>query len=257
MGAGGMIDLYIITGTSRGLGAALAEQVLAPTTKLLAIARGIHPGLEAAARQRGASLEQWAIDLADAPAAARRLSGWLEQQPRERVGSATLINNAPVVASPGSVEVADDDELSRVLRIDIEAPILLTAAFLRATRGWPAARRVLQVSSGAGRRAFGGSSSYCAAKAALDHFARAVALDELRQGAHGARIVSLAPGVIDTQMQTQMRATDPAVFSERQFFVDMHQRGELATPQAAAARMLAYLARDDFGSQPVADVRDP
>ena len=70
------------------------------------------------------------------------------------------------------------------------------------------------------------------------------------------RIVSLAPGVIDTPMQTLLRDADPAVFSERQFFVDLHRRGELASPRQAAARVLAYLAREDFGSQPVADVRD-
>jgi benzil reductase ((S)-benzoin forming) len=246
---GASLDLYIVTGSSRGLGAALAEQVLSPATRLLAMARTAHPGLAAQAQRRQAGIEQIQVDLGDATPAARQLQRWLGQHGPQQVRSVTLINNAALLAPPGPVELASDQDLARVLRVDVEAPLILTA-------GWPGLRRVLLVSSGAGRRAFAGSASYCAAKAALDHFARAVALDEQRHGAQAARIVSLAPGVIDTDMQTLMRATDPSVFSERQFFVDLHQRGELATPQAAAARVLAYLAREDFGTQPVADVRD-
>lgn len=255
-GTGQLLDLYVLTGTSRGLGAALAGQVLGTAASLLAMARHANPWLAAEALRRGARLQQCEIDLADATAAARELRQWLCRQDRDRVRSATLINNAAALARPGPVEIADDAELSQVLRVDIEAPILLTSAFLGATRGWPGARRVLHISSGAGRRPLAGSSSYCAAKAALDHFARAVALDEQRHGPAGARIVSLAPGVIDTDMQATLREADPEVFGERPFFVDLHERGQLLTAQAAATRVLAYLAREDFGSQPVADVRD-
>jgi benzil reductase ((S)-benzoin forming) len=251
---GDPIQLYVITGTSRGLGAALAEQVLAPDALLLAISRGTNPGLAAACAGRGGRLEQWQLDLADPPAASRRLQRWLEQQPAGSVRTATLINNAGALAPAGPVDAVDDALLSSVLRVDLEAPILLCAAFLRATRAWPARRRVLNISSGAGRNAYAGWAIYCAAKAALDHFSRAAALDEeLRD--NGARIVSIAPGVIDTAMQAQLRASDPSGFPDRQRFVDMHQRGELASPPAAAARVLAYLNRADFGSQPVVDSR--
>jgi len=131
----------------------------------------------------------------------------------------------------------------------------LTAAFLRATAGWATDRRVLNISSGAGRNAFAGWSTYCAAKAGLDHFSRATALDEARRP-NGAKIVSLAPGVIDTAMQAQLRATDAAGFPDKQRFLDLHAKSQLATPEAAADRVLAYLARADFGHNPVADVRD-
>jgi len=252
-----MLELYIITGSSRGLGAAMAEQVLAPGVRLLGMARGIHPGLEAKAAARQAQVEQFAIDLEQAPLAAQRLQQWLEAQPAERVGRATLVNNAAVLAASGPLELSDSGQISRVIRVGTEAPILLTAAFLRVTRHWRAARRVLMISSGAGRHAMVGAASYCASKAALDHFARAVALDEARLGIAGAQIVSLAPGVIDTDMQTELRRTDPEVFANRQFFVDLHERGQLLSPSDAATRVLAYLDRQDFGSQPVADVRQP
>jgi NAD(P)-dependent dehydrogenase (short-subunit alcohol dehydrogenase family) len=89
----------------------------------------------------------------------------------------------------------------------------------------------------------------------MDHFSRAVALEEASLP-NGARVVSLAPGVIDTDMQVQLRAADPAKFPDRGRFTRLQSEGLLATPAEAAARVLAYLARDDFGSKPVADVRD-
>jgi benzil reductase ((S)-benzoin forming) len=101
-----------------------------------------------------------------------------------------------------------------------------------------------------------GAATYCATKAALDHFARALALDEALHS-NGARIVSLAPGIIDTDMQVQLRSSDPARFSERERFAQFHLDGLPDSPAAAANKVLGYLARADFGSNPVADVRDP
>jgi benzil reductase ((S)-benzoin forming) len=114
---------------------------------------------------------------------------------------------------------------------------------------------VLLVSSGLGRNAMAGSASYCAAKAGLDHLARAVALEEAAKSS-GAHIVSLAPGVIDTDMQMQLRSADTR-FSHCERFATMKSTGQLDSPAQAAGKVLAYLARADFGSKPVADVRDP
>ena len=114
---------------------------------------------------------------------------------------------------------------------------------------------MLLISSGLGRFALPGSASYCAAKAGMDHLARAVALEEAEKP-NGARIVSLAPGVIDTDMQVQLRGADPQLFSARQRFLDMQSSGQLLSPLDAARRVLAYLAREDFGANPVADTRE-
>jgi NAD(P)-dependent dehydrogenase (short-subunit alcohol dehydrogenase family) len=138
--------------------------------------------------------------------------------------------------------------------VGLEAPLLLTAAFLRATANWQAPRKVLLISSGLGRRPMAGSVSYCAAKAGMDHMARALALEEEARP-NGARVVSLAPGVIDTDMQIQLRAADPLLFPERERFVGLKTGGQLDSPAQAAAKVLRVLDRADFGTEPVADVR--
>ena len=180
---------------------------------------------------------------------------WLQVQDAALLASASLINNAALVGRIGPLDPADLADIARTLRVDLEAPMLLTAVFLTATRHWDMPKKILNISSGLGRRAMAGSALYCAAKAGMDHYSRCVALDEARQP-RPVRIVSLAPGVIDTDMQSDLRAADPGNFPERANFVQLKDKGMLTSPTDAAQRVLAYLARADFGTQPVADVRD-
>ena len=251
--------LTVLTGASRGMGAAMAEQLLQPGRALLCISRREHPLLAVQAAAAGTTLTQWTLDLAEPVPAAARLEAWLQAFDGETFDSATLINNAAALTRIGPLEVADAAELSCALRVGLEAPLLLTAAFLGATQAWRARRvgqcKVLNISSGLGRFAMASQASYCAVKAGLDHFSRSVALDQAA-AKHPVRIVSLAPGVIDTDMQVQLRSGDPASFPDHARFMQLKAAGQLDTPAAAAAKVLAFLERADFGDKPVADVRD-
>jgi NAD(P)-dependent dehydrogenase (short-subunit alcohol dehydrogenase family) len=247
--------LFILTGGSRGMGLSMARQLLVPGHTLLCISRTESPALAQHARQADACLLQWCHDLADSSAPGTRLEGWLREQGGTDWHSATLINNAGVIARIGPLSQADPADLAHALRVGLEAPMLLTSAFLRATEGWKAERRVLNISSGLGRRPMASQAAYCAAKAGMDHFSRCVALEEaLKTG--GAKICSLAPGVIDTSMQLQLRSAPQDAFPDRDSFARLKTGGQLTEPGEAARRVLAWLARPDFGAQPVADVRD-
>ncbi|MGQ9725459.1 MAG: SDR family NAD(P)-dependent oxidoreductase [Tepidimonas sp.] len=252
--------LTILTGASRGLGRAMAEQLLGPQRLLLTIERRPDPALAALAAQRGAQLEQWSQDLSEPLEAAQRLAHWLGELSPAAIASATLINNAAVLPHIGPLQSCPADELSRAVRVGLEAAMHLTATFLRtsdrwvAEYGWDGPRRVLNISSGLGRYPMAGQAAYCAVKAGLDHFSRCTALDEARRP-NGARIVSLAPGVIDTDMQEQMRAGDPAGFPDKGRFLQLHAQGLLTPAHEAARRVLAWLDRPDFGDPCVADVR--
>ena len=249
-----MTELVILTGASRGMGLAMAEQLLRPNLTLVTIERKPAPGLPAQAAAAGTTLVQLAFDLAHGQAAAAALAAWLQGQEPAAFSSATLINNAGIVGRVGPVDEDSAESVAAVMRVDLEAPMLLTQTFLARTATWTGLRRVLNVSSGAGRRAIAGWAAYCAAKAGLDQFSRVVGLDEARKP-NGAKIVSLAPGVIDTGMQEHLRSADASGFPDLARFVDLKNSGQLTSPADAAARMLAFLARDDFGSEPIADVR--
>ena len=247
-------ELTILTGASRGMGLAMAQQLLTPTALLLCISRQTNTALAEQAQHVGATLLQWPLNLAEGAVAAARLREWLAQQNPATLASATLINNAGVI--PALVPLSDSEpaELAQALRVGLEAPMQLTAAFLGATRSWALPRKVLNISSGLGRRAMASQAAYCAAKAGMDHFTRCVALDEALQ-ANGAKVCSLAPGVIDTDMQLQLRSADATQFPDLGSFAGLHSQGQLTSPEDAARRVLAYLARENFGKDAVGDVR--
>lgn len=247
--------LTVLTGASRGMGLAMARQLLAAGHDLLCISRKTNDALQAEAQRLGRRCEQWPQDLARGDVPAGRLDTWLLAQDIGNLATVTLINNAGLIPRIAPLDEIPMAELKDALRVDLEAPMLLTSVFLHATANWKARRRVLNISSGLGRRAMASQALYCAAKAGMDHFTRCVALEQ-EKAANGARVVSLAPGVIDTDMQVQLRGADPARFPDRGNFVGLKEKGVLASPEEAAARVLAYLDRPDFGSNPVADVRD-
>ena len=247
--------LYIVTGSSRGLGAALVAQLLQPGHVLLGIARRSNASLQAQADTAAVPLTQWTADLADPQPVAERLAAWLAGFDGQAMTSATLINNAGVLGLPATLGQVPLATLSLAMRAGLEAPLLLSAAFLAATNGWAGARRVLNISSGLGRHAMAGSAAYCAAKAGMDHFSRAVALEEAARP-NGARIVSMAPGVIDTDMQAELRGADAAAFPEQARFAALHAQGQLSSADDCARALLARLVRADFGQNAIADIRD-
>jgi NAD(P)-dependent dehydrogenase (short-subunit alcohol dehydrogenase family) len=247
--------LFILTGASRGMGLAMAGQLLSPENHVLCLARHPAHSLEIGALQKKATLEQWALDLSQPEPAARRLTSWLNSLDPENFLSVTLINNAGVIPTIAPLSASDPAELAFAMRVNLEAPMLLTAAFLQATQAWTLPRKVLNISSGLGRRAMASQAAYCAAKAGMDHFTRCVALDEARL-ANGAKVCSLAPGVIDTDMQVQLRSADAVRFPDQAGFAQLKSAGQLSAASDAARRVLTWLARPDFGQQTVADVRD-
>ncbi len=249
-----MTHLTILTGASRGLGAAMAEQLLQPHNHVLCISRSSRAELAALAQARGATLEQWTMDLADSAPVVQRLQTWLKQFDTQPPETATLINNAGVISALVPLRQAQAADLANALRVGLEAPMLLSAAFLAGTAHWPTQRKILNISSGLGRRPMASSAAYCAAKAGMDLMTRCMALEEALQP-NGAKVCSLAPGVIDTDMQVQLRQANPNHFPDLAAFDALHRQGQLSGAQECAQRVLNYLARADFGAEPIGDVR--
>ncbi|MCM2573291.1 SDR family oxidoreductase [Achromobacter xylosoxidans] len=245
--------IAILTGASRGIGAAMARGLAKPGTRLITLARREDPELAAYARSQDAQLEQLSVDLSDlaaAEAAARRICDTLPRDARRYL----LINNAGTVHPvSGTDALIDGPAIAAAFNLNVTAVMLLTARFLAAVEDLKADRRVLNISSGAGRNPNAGWGVYCATKAALDMYSRVV---KQEQGEGGARVVSLAPGIVDTDMQAAIRSSDPKSFPALAKFQDFHASGKLSSPANVASRILAYLDRDDFGTTEIDDIRN-
>ena len=233
------MNLYVVTGATRGLGAALAAR----------IAR--EPDCELLTLGRGASTIN--VDFADAQAT-RAIGARLERDLAGRLFErAVLLNNAGVVSPVGPLESVDAIELEHNLQVNLVAPVLLMRAFLRATEG-VALRRIINISSGAGRRPIFGWSGYCAAKAGLDMASRVVALECATRGM-AVEVVSLAPGVIDTGMQEVVRGATAEQFADVERFRAMKAEGALRPADEVAADILRLERAGALRGEAVQDLR--
>jgi NAD(P)-dependent dehydrogenase (short-subunit alcohol dehydrogenase family) len=237
----------IVTGHSRGLGAAIAETLLARDIAVLGISRSVNRALGV---QYPDLLRQYALDLADIHA----LTGWIDGGALDRflsdASQACLVNNAGLLQPVGPPGGQGARAIAQAVSVNVAAPLMLTDAFARAAAS-VSDRRVLHISSGAARSVLAGWSVYCATKAALDQHARAVVADAIA----GLRIVSLAPGVVDTDMQAEIRASETEKFPLRGRFRAMKEEGSLASPRETAHGIVEYMMSEAFGEVTDADLR--
>lgn len=235
----------IVTGHTKGLGEAIARELLERGVPVLGLARGKAVELGS---DFSRLLREVEIDLSDVAALEQLLSSGTLEEYLAGCTSALLVNNAGVVWPVGPLPEQDPAAAVKAVSLNVAAPLALSSAVTRACDGEV---RILHISSGAGRNAYPGWAVYCATKAALDQHARAVALDAQPR----VKVCSLAPGVIDTGMQAEIRATPEQRFPMRERFVQMKQEGALSSPEAAGRKVVDYLLGERFGAKPVDDVR--
>lgn len=236
----------IVTGHSKGLGEAIACNLLERKIAVLGLARTNSVSL---GHEFPSLCMQTCIDLADTGALLAWLQTGLLHTFLSGCTSVLLINNAGTVQPVGALHQQDVAQVAAAVALNVSAPLILSAALMQAAPQVP--RRIVHVSSGAGRNAYPGWSVYGASKAALDQHARAVQLDQGKD----TLICSLAPGIIDTGMQAVIRATPDNNFPLRQRFLDLHQQGQLMAPADCAQRLVTYLLADEFGVKAVDDLR--
>lgn len=245
----------IITGASRGLGLAIAERLLAPGNRISCISRSRNEELSRQAAQADCRLDWFEFDLAETTGIERLLEEVLLGLDAEADELLALINNAGIVGPVRPLDRCSPAEIARNLQVDLLAPMILLAEFIRQTEGVAADRRVINISSGAGKKAYPGWSCYCTSKAGLDMVTRSVAEEQLGRR-NPVRVISFAPGVVDTAMQDEIRRVSDGDFPFAGRFRRMQAEGQLLDPAVVAERVVDLLVSDIQGGA-VLDIRDP
>jgi benzil reductase ((S)-benzoin forming) len=220
----------VITGVSRGLGAALLSRFVEQDRSVLAIGRRFTPAQRRLAESEPDRVRLVTVDLA-------RLDEAALAELREACAAAlrgathgVLVHNAGVVGPVGAVGALPDAEVAAAVAVNLTAPMLLTGAFLAARpAGLPAT--VLFISSGAARRQIRGWAPYSAAKAGGEMFFEVVAAEN-----PDVRVRCVNPGPMDTGMQATLRTAD---FPDVAEFIDVYERGELPSPEEVAERIIS------------------
>lgn len=234
--------LALVTGTSSGIGEALARDLLLRGWQVIGAARRA-PALEAPGYTHvHADLE----DLAGLPAL-------LDFQVRPRlhargVSRLALVNNAAMLGLLGPVAVMDPLAMLRVYAVNTAAPTLLMGWVLHnAPAGVPV--RIVNVSSGVAVAAYPGTGGYGNTKAALRNVGMNLAAEldadaPRGSGARDATILSYEPGAVDTPMQTAVRESPVEVLPIVGFFQTLAAEGHLAAPAMPAREIADYLEAD-------------
>ncbi len=240
----------IVTGTSRGLGHALAHALLERDISVHAVARNRDDALQEHAESKGVILHQLQADLSK-PQAAEHTARELAEGIPAGTQQCLLINNAGTVQPVhNTADLLNAHDVTASLTLNVTSIMMLCGAVLNKLRDTDVDCRILNISSGAGRAPVPGWGVYCTSKAAVDMYTQVLAAEH-----PGVRAVSMAPGVIDTAMQSTIRDTDEQAFPNRSRFIELHRSGQLASPDDIARRLIDCLLANDFGQTIIDDVR--
>jgi benzil reductase ((S)-benzoin forming) len=239
-----MTDTIVwISGASAGLGAALAATVPFEGARIIDISRsGGAPGTE-----------HLPADLAD-PASWAAVEAHFLAQLGGFDGRAVFVHNAGTLRPIGFAGEVDSPGYRAQVLLNSAAPQALGHAFLRAVSAAGCRADLVMITSGAAQKPYEGWSAYCAGKAAVDMWVRTAGLEQERRNGR-CRVVAVAPGVVATAMQEQIRATSEDDFPAVGKFRDLHETGQLYDPEESARGIWSLLDRE-VANGAILDLRD-
>jgi len=221
----------IISGGSRGLGAALVDEYRRAGYEITELSRS------------GRSGDSVQVDLAQPKAAQQILDdefGRIATDPCEHV---LLFNNAGDVMPVGQVADKAFDTVLGNVNVNFVGAIVLLRAFMLAFQAQDCPKAIVNISSGAALSGIEGWSLYCAAKAGIEHFIRTIALEQANNP-FPINTFNISPGLIDTGMQASIRSAAQTDFPRVQDFVGFKAEGALRSPALVAGAVVAILASD-------------
>ncbi len=241
------MNYFIITGSSKGIGAGIAKELLQQGNTVIGISRSGNKELP--------NLIQHSIDLSNTETLEATFTEILKAIDFEKATGVFLINNAGLLAPMKPVQKATGRDITKHISVNVIAPMILSSTFIRELSELNIRKRILNISSGAGKNPYFGWSAYCTSKAGIDMFSRTVSVEQ-KEAKNPVEVISFAPGVVDTEMQSEIRSTDEEDFINLPRFKEMHETGVLQDSDTVGKFIADYLQSDRFEDGGVVDIRD-
>lgn len=240
------MDIIIITGGSKGIGKALANKYATENYKVYSLAR-TSSGLE--------NITNIAIDLSNLTETENTFSALLKEIVSNNVSSITLINNAGRLGKISNLENLHSNDISKTIQLNTTTPLVLSSLFIKITKQLSCKKQIINISSGAAKSPYQGWSIYCTSKAAIDMMTKAIATEQI-EVENGVKCNAIYPGVVDTNMQSEIRSTNKTDFKSLQRFVDLKENNELYTPEFVAETIYKVDTENQLKSGDIVDIRN-
>ena len=237
-----MKNLFIITGASRGIGKAIVHSLNKHfednDNTFLLLARNKDKLQQVKNEIKGTVLTLQA-DLSDLTDSADTFKNELNKLPKD-FDRCVLINNAGVIKPIGFLGTLDNNEIIKNLNVNLISAIVFTNIFLKVFKDCKGEKIVINNSSGAGRIPIACWSTYCASKAGMDMFTKVLSEENPE-----VKAFSVAPGIIETDMQKDIRSTPKENFPLLDEFVNFQKTGVLKTPEQSGEEFVQLIKHPD------------
>lgn len=229
-----MQKIAIITGGSKGIGEGIVLAYQQNNYHIFSISRTKNENLK--------DIHQIEFDLSANKGIEDLLKQIFNQIQAVDVREITLINNAGTLGKIGKIQ--DITDITKTVQLNTITPLLLTSTFLRLTKSWACEKTVINISSGAATKPYSGWTVYCATKAALDMMTQTIALEQ-EELENGAKVIAIYPGVVDTNMQAQIRTSDKNSFAAIDRFLDLKANNALANATTVGQQIFTAAHNND------------
>mgnify|MGYP006274846701 CR=1 FL=1 len=237
------MNYFYITGTSRGIGKATADELLKDESNFVF-------GISRHSSIQHKNYKHITLDLNDLEKV--KNFQFEELKNAEKI---VLFNNAGILGHVTQVGNMDNDKIIASHNINLISPVLLTNNFISFYKESKAEKIIFNTSSGAASHTIPSWSTYCSTKAGLEMFVRVIDDEQQDVKNNPVKVFSVAPGVVDTEMQDEIREVEPENFRELDRFVQLKKNGQLVKPTDVAKKYVDIMNNPENYPEMVMDLR--
>lgn len=246
----------LITGTSRGIGESLANQLIDKNHHLICISRTTNQRIIDLAQERDCRIDYFNFDLTNIGEIDQLFEDIFRQIELNSNDEAIyLINNAAMLTPVSPIERIETDKIIENIHLNLLAPMIITANYLKRTQDMNVDKRILNISSASAKYLLPSQSCYSTAKAGLDSFTKSIDIEQ-KLVTYPAKVVAVYPGMIDTHLQSEIRSVSNDLFPYVNEFIRFSEEGKLQTPEYTAHKLIEILLSEDFGKAVVIETMD-
>lgn len=236
----------IITGGSKGIGEGICLKLINEGYQVHSLARSKSEDFP--------SENQITCDLLNVTESVQTLANLLAKIKTQSCDEILLVNNAGSLGDVDRIENNSAQTIEKTITLNVSVPLALSGCFINELKDSNINKTIINISSGAAVSPYYGWSSYCSSKAAIDMATKVMAIEQ-ETAKHPVRVLSIYPGIVDTNMQTQIRGRNTEQFAPVEKFIESKEMGWLSTPLDAAKGIFNLYIDESVTNGSIIDVR--